>query len=221
MATDLQFIFPSEALPLTNIEELPREAFPAPRRLRLTGHDFRAVAEILLNGAEASTFTVLSETKLLVEVPDTLGEDTIVRVEVLSARVTLTDRSLLRFRLGSPTRKTAGILRLMQFYLRVLITTPSRDIFAPTIGGDALAAIGGTAGNREGQDVLAGLIVAVGRTTRQVIALQARDIRSPREERLLSARIESAQVERASSSLVATIALKNQSGREGRALVTV
>lgn len=220
MATDLQIIFPSEALRVTGLVELERPTAFAPRRVRATGSDFRAVAEVLINGMESPAVTVEGENQLVAEVPAAIGTDDVSSFEVLSSRVTLTDRSVLRFRLGNPTRKATGILRLMQFYLRVLITTPGRDIFAPSIGGDVLRAVGGTAGSQEGQQALAGVVVALDRTTRQVIALQARQVRTPRDELLLSAAVETARVDRSTASLTAVVAITSQAGKVGRALVT-
>jgi len=95
----------------------------------VSGTDFRAVDEVLINNQPVSDFVVVSKTKLLVTVPDTLQNDNLVSLVVLSRRLTVTARSLLRFRLGKKPGRVSGILRLVQLYLKVLFTTQGTDIW--------------------------------------------------------------------------------------------
>lgn len=213
MAVDLQVIYPQDMIPLTAAEE--RQNDEGERVLTLTGKDFRTVDEVLVNEMKAPYVLILSKTQIQVTVPAEIGSDPITAVSVFSNRITLSGQSLIRFKLGDVSGKANGMLRLMQLFLKVLFTSPGRDIFDPQVGGDALKNIGHTFGKKQGATIVGDFVIAVDRTSRQLIALQARDPRIPREERLLNAKVESARFDAQQSALVTTTAIYNQAGKIG------
>jgi hypothetical protein len=218
MPVDLQVVFPQELVELSSVRLVPGAR---PRTLDVTGRDFRAVDEVLVNGVAAPDVVVVSRTRLLAQVPDVLTNDTITSVTVVSQRLTATERSLLRFRVGRTASKITGVLRLVQVFLKLLFTTPGRDIFAPKLGGAALKTVGLTYGKDEGGVIVSDFIVAVANTQRQLLGIQARDPRLPRDERLLSAKVLSAGFNRAEAALIVSVELTSQAGRAAIANVAV
>jgi hypothetical protein len=123
----------------------------------------------------------------------------------------------MRFRISRTPGRVQGILRLVQLYLKVLFTTPGTDIFLPDIGGGVLQNLGATYGADKTGDVVSNLAIAVSQTTKQIVAIQSRDQRIPRDERLLSARLISASFDRAEGALIGTIGLSSQAGKTATA----
>ncbi|WP_394831645.1 hypothetical protein LVJ94_34545 [Pendulispora rubella] len=218
MAIDLQVVFPQEVVDLSSVRPV---AGIIPRSIEVVGKDFRAVDEVRINGVASPDVVVLSPNRLIAQVPELLRYDTLTSVTVLSAALTTTDRSLLRFRLGTTASKTTGILRLVQIFVKLLCTTPGRDIFAPALGGGVLKRLGLTFGRDEGGAIISDFIIAVSNVQRQILAIQAGNRSLSRDERLLSARVVSAAFNKAEGALVVSIELLSQAGRAALANLTV
>jgi hypothetical protein len=214
MPIDFQVVFPQEAIRLTSVQNVP--GMPV-RTLEVLGEDFRSAAEVYLNDVPAPEFVVVTPTKLLVEVPEILTTQTITSVTVLSNRLTLTRKSLVRFRIGPRPSKVRGIMRLMQLFLRVLFTKPGTDIFAPKAGGNGLKSIGQSIASDEGGDIVSNLVIAVDLSERQIIQIQARNQSTPPDERLLAARLVKAGFNKSETALFATVELLNQAGESALA----
>lgn len=218
MAVDMQVCFPQELIELTSVRTVPGLT---PRTLDCAGHDFTSVDEVLINGIPSPDVVVVSRERLLAQVPDSLVNSVISTLSVVSTRLAVTERSILRFRLGRSPQKVSGLLRLVQVFLKMLLTTPGTDIFAPRIGGNALKNIGVTFGKDEGSTIVSDFIVAVSQTQRQLVAIQARDPSLPPNERLLSSRVRHASFDRAESALVVSVELTSQTGRSALANLAV
>ena len=218
MTIDFQVIFPSDIIPLTGVVVIPGLV---PRTLDVQGQDFRDIDEVRVNDVVSPSFVVLSQFRLLVQVPPSIVNDTISSVGVISNRLTFTDRSLIRFKLGTRTTKATGMLRLMQSFLKVLFTTPGRDIFSQKIGGGGLSVLGGNFSRQAGSGIVADFVISVNTTTKQLIALQSRDSTIPREERLLSGNVLSANFNQNESALIVGIELLNQTGQRALSQLTL
>jgi hypothetical protein len=193
----------------------------SPRTLDVTGKDFRSLDEVMINDLPSPSVVVLSRRRLLAQVPVQLGFTRVTSVSVISNQLAVTDKSILRFRLGQTTSKVTGILRLVQIFLKILFTTPGRDIFAPRIGAAALKSVGLTFGAVQGGNIVSDFIVSVGTAQRQLIAIQARDPSLPLDERLLSARVLSAGYNEQEAALVVSVEIVSQTGRPALANVVV
>ena len=215
MAIDLQTISPQELVHLNQVRVLPGP----PRSVAVVGADFRSVDEVLVNMSPSPSVVVVSKNELLAQVPDAIGQDRIHTVQVLSKKLTLSERSQLRIRIGRTPGRITGIMRLMQLFLRILFTTPGRDIFAPNLGGGALKNIGATFGAQEGSDIVNDFVIAVDTTSRQIIAIQGRSSNIPRDERLLGAKVLSATFNKALGGIDVAVQITSQAGREAVANV--
>lgn len=209
MAVDLQVVFPQEAIILNNVRILNGP----PRVVDVNGADFRSVDEVLINKLLSPDVVILSKTRLVAQVPDALADQHIFTVQVLSRRLTITPRSLLRFRVGKKPGKVSGIQRLLQKFLRILFTTPGTDIFNKSLGGGGLVKVGQTFGMDEGSDILSNLIISIDTTARQLIALQARNPSLPLDERLLSAKVTKAGFDKSEGAIDVVVEIVSQAGR--------
>lgn len=218
MAVDLQVCFPQEVIALSQVRYLPG---PWPRTLDVLGDDFRRVDEVRINGVASSEVVLVSERRLLAQVPEVLAQVPLTSVTVTSTTLALTAKSLLTFQLHRTPSKVSGLLRLVQLFLKLLFTTPGTDIFAPKLGGAALRHVGLTFGKDQGGQIVSDLIVAVRTTVRQVVALQARDPRLPREERLLDAKVLEAGYNRVETALVVGLELLSHAGQRATANVAL
>jgi len=213
MAVDFQVIYPQESIKLTRVRMTPHSPLGLPPGLDIFGDDFSAVDEVLINDMPSSDVIVLSRNRLIAQLPDLFQQNPVINsVKVLSRRMVVTRRSLIRFRIGDIPGRVQGIMRLIQNFLKVLFTTPGTDIFSPRTGGGGLRNIGETFGIDEGKDVIRDFIISVSNTTKQIIAIQSRDPRIPRDERLLTARVAQAGFNREQTALVAAVELTSQTG---------
>jgi hypothetical protein len=218
MAVDVQVVFAQELVELQRVHEI---SGTSPRTLDIVGRDFRAVDEVLVDGAPSPDVVVVGPTRLLAAVPSHLGRGPVSSVRVVSRRLSLGKRSVLRLRMGATSSAVRGLLRLVQLFLKVLLTTPGRDIFQPGLGGGALRNVGLTFGRSEGGSIVSDFIVAVASTQRQIVALQGADSSLPAIEWLLSARVASAGFDRTEAALLVELELVSQAGEAALAQVSL
>jgi len=210
MPVDFQVAFPQETVKISQVKPVP--GLPV-RTLDIYGEDFRSVEDVLMNQVSVPSFVVLSKTRLLAEVPQPLVSLTITSIMVLSRKLLISPRSYIRFNIGRTPSKTRGILKLMQLFLKMLLTTPGTDIFAPKTGGGAMVHLGQSVGTNEGSDVVAGIIVSVDSTARQIVQIQGRNQSIPPDERLLTAKVLSAGFNKNETAILIGIELTSQAGR--------
>lgn len=218
MALDLQVVQPREAIRLNRIRFTPPSPVGLPLSLDIIGEDFSSVDEVLINEIPSPDVIVLTRNRLIAQLPSILQRvPNVTSVSVLSRRLTLTSRSFIEFRLSDQPGRVRGILRLMQLFLKVLFTTPGTDIFRRRTGGGALRNLGATFGADEGGSIVSDFIISIDTTSRQIIAFQGSDPRTPRDERLLSARVLSAGFNREQGAILAAVELVSQAGQAATA----
>jgi hypothetical protein len=114
--------------------------------------------------------------------------------------------------MGGVNRKATGMIRLVQLFLKVLLGTPGTDIFNKTLGGGAMKNLGKTFSKSNSGDIVSDFVISVDNTSRQITAMQARQPRLPREERLLSAKVTQSYFDTSQTALIATVAFTSQAG---------
>lgn len=214
MSIDFQILYPQGVVDLNGVRVL--EGF-TPRTLDILGDDFRDIDEVVINDVASPDVVVLSQTRLLAQVPRGFENTQISSVTVVSNQLTLTEKSLLRFRIGRVPGAVSGILRLLQVFVKVMFTTPGKDIFTPALGGGALKAIGSTFASSKSRQVTSEIVISANTTQRQILAIQARDPSLPRDERLLSARVLNSEYNPNLSSLNIAIQIVSHAGQSATA----
>ena len=213
MSVDMQVIFPQESIKLTRVRYTPPSPLGLPPGLDIQGDDFTEVDEVLVNDLQSPDVFILSPHRLIAQIPTLNPLNLIINdVKVLSRRLTVTKRSLLRFRIGDSPGRVQGILRLIQLFVKTLFTTPGTDIFSPRSGGAGLQNIGETFGIDEGHDVVRDFVISVRNTTRQIIAVQGRTPGIPRDERLLAAKVLQGRFNREQTARIARVEITSQAG---------
>jgi hypothetical protein len=106
-------------------------------------------------------------------------------------------------------------------FLKLLFTTPNRDVLSKQLGGAALSGIGETFGADQGGKIVSDFVLAVDTTRRQLVAIQGRDPGLPRDERLLSAKVLSSAFDYSSSALIVSVEITSQAGRAATANLVV
>jgi len=210
MAVDFQVVFPVEVVKLNSIHLVFGSDPPV---LDVFGQDFRAVDEVVINDLLSPGWNALSKTRLLVILPEGLTPAQVTSINVTSRKLVVTDKSILKFRVSSTPAKVTGILRLMQLYVKLMLTTPGSDIFNKKAGGGLLSFIGSTAYGAEGGDLVRRFVIANDQVSRQIIAIQSRQPSLPPDEKLLAAKVLSARFSISQSALMASTELTTQAGR--------
>ena len=127
---DLQVIEISDVLQVTRVTP----ANMTPRSVTVQGRDFRTAKEIRINEMKAPAFTIVNNQVIVAQVPPALGDAAVRTVVVISYRFTSTEQSKIEFRIGDTPKAVAGIERLSQTFLKMLLQTPGSDVFSPKIG---------------------------------------------------------------------------------------
>lgn len=184
-----------------------------PPTLLITGQrDFESIDEVRVNDIPAPFFIVQAARRILAQVPDGVTGPQAV-VTVISSNLQDADHVLLRHRLGKRSRKVGGISRLLQMYVRLLLMSPGTSLLNPKLGAGLLSRVRSGYSPGDVKDLQADVYLAVSKAADQLITLQAREPRTPRDERLLSARITNCNVHPQTRELMVGIELRSQAGR--------
>jgi hypothetical protein len=130
-------------------------------------------------------------------------------LEITSSLAVSRESSKLFFEIGSPSSQVEGIQKLVQLVIKVLLTTPGRDIFDPGVGGGFLRQVGRNLSRNNVPGLMTDLTVGISQTQTQIISLQSQDTAIPQDERLLSLNLIDALFDEASVSIF--VALRVQS----------
>lgn len=212
---DFQVVRLQDVLPITSISRLPGVT---PRSVEILGSDFVNVESVFLNDSLSPSIVVMSEKRILAQVPADQVEATISSAYVLSTRLTFTSRSLVDLTLGKRPQSVSGILMLVQNFVRVLLRTPGTNIFN-NLGGGLFKSIGRTIGVNSRDRVGSDIAVAVARTRQAFIQAQTPDRRIPPEERLLTADIIGLSIVPEEGTIYASISVTSQAGTSAAATI--
>ena len=214
MAIDLQTVLPQDVIPVSRTRLTMLGGL---RALEVIGEDFRSVDEVRINDIESPDFVVLSKTRLLAQLPEQLQDNPdVYSIFVLSRTFTLTSKSLLRFRIGDTPGQVSGMMRLVQLFVKLLLSNIGSDITNRRLGGNALKNVGTTFTSGEVKEIKADFAIAVDTVSRTIIGLQSRNGTLPRNERLLKAQLIGATYSKATGSLFVNIEILSQMGTSSR-----
>ena len=215
MAVDLQTVLPQDVVPVSRSRLASLGGLLA---LDVIGEDFRSVDEVRINDIHSPDFIVIAKNRLIAQLPETLQNNPDVSsIQVLSRTLTLTNKSLLRFRIGDTPGQVQGILRLLQLFVKLLLSAPGTDIFNKNLGGGALRNVGVTFNSGDGESIKADFVIAIDRVARQIVSMQSRNGSLPRDERLLNATLKGATFDRSQGALFVVIEVVSQTGASARA----
>lgn len=111
--------------------------------LDIRGTDFSATSVVLINGHRSPQFIVISDKRLLADLPRAVLGDTIKTLNVLKTTVTgVSEGSIISFEAIPISADVRSSTFLVQKVLKYLLTTKGSDIFAPNSGGNLQSLLG-------------------------------------------------------------------------------
>jgi hypothetical protein len=206
---DIQFIQFNDTIPFSGVSLI--EGF-MPVSIRITGPDLTSAISVRVNEAVSPSFVVANATTILAQVPSSELARVISSVVVVSSEFNAKVSSVLEFSLGPNPKTVTGVQALIQSYLKMLLTTPGQDAFAPSIGGGVQKMIGGNFGSEALKGLVAAFALAIGRTTEQFIALQSRQRRTSGSELLLNTQLLGTNFDVANTAMSIRMQMSTQSG---------
>lgn len=157
----------------------------SPLTLDITGVNFRDVVEIRINGIKSPEWMVLTKTRAIAQVPRSQLAAEVGSVAVITSAGISSNKATVTFQaVTSIGKRATGTVKMAQMFLKILFTTPGRDIFDPETGGALLAVIG--TAQDPGALKAAGKL-AVSTTQTQMVRIQSGNPRLDANERLRSA----------------------------------
>lgn len=212
---DFQVVRLHDVLPVTRIARLPGVL---PRSVEISGTGFVNVESVYLNDSLSPSIIVMSDTRILAQVPDDQVSATISSAYVLSTRLSYTQRSMIDLTLGKRPQSVSGTLMLAQNFIRLLLRTPGTNKFNNN-GGGLFKNIGRTIGVNSKDRVAGDVAVSIARTRQQFIAAQTPDRRIPPEERLLTAEPIGLSVQPELGAVYVAISVQSQAGTSAAATI--
>lgn len=192
----------------------------SPRTLDIRGIKLLKANEVYVNSFPVPEFIIVSDTKILAQVPNSQLNTTITSVTVLSTKPSVDRSSFLHFEVGKTISSLQGLEKLVQLFTKMLIQTPGSDRFHPDEGGGLLKLVGSNVGKNQGKSLSASLVSAVNRTRDQLMMKQSGITRIHPDERLLRADVQAVGYNPNTTTLVARISVGAYSGRQAVANLT-
>lgn len=179
--------------------------------LDITGSDFTGTTAVLINGQRSPTFVVISDTRLLADLPAAVLGEAIRTLYILKEGTTGTTRStVISFEAITTASTVPNSTFLVQKVLKYLFTTPGSDIFSPTSGGGLLSLLGATESSTGSLASLARVYVsnAVDSLIREQVSSS-----SPIEQKVQSVTVLAAEYSRVDTSLDIRLAITSMTGQ--------
>ena len=107
--------------------------------LQLRGEDLSSTQRVKINNADVP-FTIVSKTEVMCSLPR--NAPTIDRVDVITSSKTINRKTYFEYMVDESPMAVAGTQKLIQQFLKLLLTTTGTDIFSPTTGGDLQQFVG-------------------------------------------------------------------------------
>lgn len=189
-----------------------------PPSVVVLGDKLNLTQEVFYNELKVTEFVVSAPNRLVVRIPESQVGKEFVGIQVFSSVNVTKTSSALSFELIKPLRQIEGIERLVQSWMIVFFTSPGSDVFDLKSGGGVRAIIGKNT-NTQGKGVSADLALAIERTQNELLRLQSQNSKIPLSEKLLSATLSAMNYDDRTTTLSATVALKNMLGEQAEVSV--
>lgn len=185
-----------------------------PKTLDISGVSFLQATSVEINGIEAPEFMILSDSRLLAQMPSGQKNSIISSIAVFAEKPAANRSSVFLFEMGRTFKGLSGIERLVQMFVKLALQTPGRDKFRPTLGGGLLALAGQNITSDAQTTLSASAVSAISRTRDQVISLQNQVPRIPPDERLLTAAVQGVGFDVTTTTLALRVGITAQSGQQ-------
>lgn len=160
-----------------------------PRSMEIKGNRMDMASSVMLNDATADKFAALGADRLLVQVPPGVTGP-IYSVAVFSDYIDPGGSSLAFYDFGAHPWFTEGQYRLLQLFIKLLLTSPGTDVFSLNSGGGLQKLLVNNVDAGAGNALSGEIESRVGNVTSQIIQNQSLDPTIPQRERLLNASVD-------------------------------
>jgi hypothetical protein len=214
---DIKVIVIKDILPVNRVSFVPNFT---PLSLSIEGSLLLQANEVLINDINAPEFMIVSDKKLVAQVPDSQVNSRLRSVTVLATKPSADRSSILHLDAGKTFSGLKGLEKLIQYFVKVLLQNPGSDIFNPTLGGGVLGLVGRVVSKKDSSALSASLVSSVNQTRDQIIKQQGQINRLPSDERLLRADTQAVGFNPNTTTLAARISIGAVSGRTAVANLT-
>ena len=215
---DLKILTIKDLLPITKVDYA---ANVTPLSLLIVGDRLDQTSEVYVNDILSPEFAVLSQNRILVQVPTSERKSVLRKVAAIATTPSMNRKSLLHFEMGKTVGSIVGLEKLIQSFCKLLLQTPGTDRFRPTEGGGLMRIVGRNVSKGDSKNLQASVVSAITRSRDQLLARQSTDRRIPADERLLSAMAEGVGFDTQTTTLSARIAVSAVSGKQAVANLTL
>lgn len=177
---DIRVIQLTDLLPITKIE---KTALQTPS-LKITGEGFLTAMNVVINNINSPDFAILSDSVIVCQVPNLNERITNVVVQGRNALNTKRD-AIINIGLTETIGITEGLSKLVQSFVKILLTRRGSSIFNPELGSKFRDLLGMNISDNE---VLEPLITQTVSDVEQYI-LDTQSSSLPLDERLLKVQI--------------------------------
>lgn len=179
--------------------------------VQITGTGFVDVATVLINGYKSPEFIVDTSHRIFAAVPSAVAGQIITDIQVLLLSPMKGTENAVVLDIGGGDGRIQGPPKLVQSFVKVLLTTPGSSIFTPRLGGGLMRLSGQNMASRS-ENIESEARAAIARTEAQLLALHTATPRLPASEKLRAVTILSVSVDVDSSTLSIRLELVAQDG---------
>lgn len=211
---DLSVMRFKHTLPIANIEAVSLNPFV----LKIRGEDFLSARDIFINGTAAPRFELLSRGEVLAEVPLSLKGDVIHSISIESSGPSrVSTVSNIDLGISDMSGHVSGISALVQRFVKVLLTTPRSSYANPDEGGGVYAMLGENITVDISEDALRSAVASV----EEYLIADPRFFDLPESERLSSAEVMRASIDKPSQTVALSIRITNHLGETSTSEVAI
>ena len=159
--------------------------------LRVSGKGYDKAVSVRVNNQEVP-FTALGPTRLLTVLP---GNDTLARsVDVITTANKVGRTTFFDYLIGGTVNTVSGPFKLVQQFVKLLMTTPGTDVFQPQLGGNMQNWVGQKIDGDKPQMLVAKTVMNVVMCASQIQLRQSVQ-NSPPDEMLSDVQVLNAQLD--------------------------
>ncbi len=210
MSRGLRVLRSFEPAPITEIGLSKPASVHDPIFLLLQGKGFSKAVSVRLNGAAVTEFVVVNDTNIRLPLPESMYFTVIDQVDVLTETDSASSTVRVSYEMGTPT-SIRGVLKLAQRIVKLLLTTPGRDIFHQTDGGGLLSILGKAVHQSGASGVSAQVMMGLDRVSKRLIEDQAAS-GLPADERLAQLHVIELHFDQQSGSLNVRLGVESMAG---------
>lgn len=159
--------------------------------IRLLGSRLDKAVKVLVNG-KSMPFTHQGRGEIVTVIPE--NDNGVKSIDVITTAERISKRSFFEYMMGNDTRVVSGSFKLVQQFLKVLMTTPGTDIFNREMGGNMQNWVGQRISMKNPQSLISKTVLNIVQTGITMTLAQARS-NLPADEMLTDVQVLNAQLD--------------------------